>query len=164
MSSASANEVVGYGLARGRNGRERPSIKYLILLARPRRFERPTFCLRAALTLRHAIPAIYSQPEFATAGGLISYGASGRDAWRQVGIYVGRILKGEKPAELPVQRATKVDLIINLRTAKAFGITVSNALIGRADEVIEWPSFIPMLEGLTDPQETPSHLENPVGH
>ena len=91
----------------------------------------------AARTLRHAIPAIYPQPEFATAGGLISYGASGRDAWRQVGIYVGRILKGEKPAELPVQRATKVDLIINLRTAKALGITVSNALIGRADEVIE---------------------------
>ncbi|MGA9281135.1 MAG: ABC transporter substrate binding protein, partial [Pseudolabrys sp.] len=88
----------------------------------------------------------------------------GRDAWRQVGIYVGRILKGEKPTELPVQRATKVDLIINLRTAEALGITVSNALIGRADEVIEWPSFIPMLEGLTDPQETPSHLENPVGH
>ena len=80
-----------------------------------------------------------------------------------MGIYVGRILKGEKPTELPVQRATKVDLIINLRTAKALGITVSNALIGRADEVIEWPSFIPMLEGLTDPQETPSHLENPVG-
>ena len=80
-----------------------------------------------------------------------------------MGIYVGRILKGEKPTELPVQRATKVDLIINLRTAEALGITVSNALIGRADEVIEWPSFIPMLEGLTDPQETPSHLENPVG-
>ena len=80
-----------------------------------------------------------------------------------MGIYVGRILKGEKPTELPVQRATKVDLIINLRTAEALGITVSNALIGRADEVIEWPSFIPILEGLTDPQETPSHLENPVG-
>ena len=91
----------------------------------------------AALTVRHAIPAIYPQPGFAAAGGLISYGASGSDAWRQVGIYVGRILKGEKPAELPVQRATKVELIINLRTAKALGITVPNTLIGRADELIE---------------------------
>ncbi|MGB8755973.1 MAG: ABC transporter substrate-binding protein [Pseudolabrys sp.] len=91
----------------------------------------------AALTLRHAIPAIYPQPGLAAAGGLISYGASGSDAWRQVGIHVGRILKGEKPAELPVQRATKVELIINLRTAKALGITVPNTLIGRADELIE---------------------------
>jgi len=91
----------------------------------------------AALTLRHAIPAIYPQPGFAAVGGLISYGASGSDAWRQVGIHVGRILKGEKPAELPVQRATKVELIINLRTAKALGITVPNTLIGRADELIE---------------------------
>jgi putative tryptophan/tyrosine transport system substrate-binding protein len=90
-----------------------------------------------ALTLRHAVPAIYQLREFATAGGLVSYGASLTDAYRLVGVYTGQILKGAKTADLPVQQATKVELIINLKTAKALGITVSNSLSGRADEVIE---------------------------
>jgi putative tryptophan/tyrosine transport system substrate-binding protein len=91
----------------------------------------------AALTVLHEIPAISMLREFSVAGGLISYGASRSDAWRQAGAYTGRILKGENPADLPVVQATKVELIMNLRTAKALGIAFPLSLLGRADEVIE---------------------------
>jgi putative ABC transport system substrate-binding protein len=91
----------------------------------------------AARTLRDAVPAVFPYREFAAAGGLLSYGSDITDSYRLAGIYTGRILKGDKPAELPVQRAAKVGLYINLKTAKTLGITVPNTLIGRADEVFE---------------------------
>jgi putative tryptophan/tyrosine transport system substrate-binding protein len=90
-----------------------------------------------ALSAHHAIPTIYDLRDFVAAGGLISYGTSLADAYRQFGIYTGKILGGQKPADLPVQQAVKVELIINLKTAKTLGITVPNTLVGRADELIE---------------------------
>jgi len=91
----------------------------------------------AELTLQHALPAIYEFRQFVAAGGLISYGSSETEYYRLVGNYVGRILKGDKPADLPVQQATKVELLINLKTANTLGITVPLPLSGRADELIE---------------------------
>jgi putative ABC transport system substrate-binding protein len=91
----------------------------------------------AALTVRHAVPAIFQYHAFAEGGGLLSYGTSETEYYRLVGIYTGRILNGEKPQNLPVQQATKVDLIINLKTARALGLTMPISLLGRADEVIE---------------------------
>jgi putative ABC transport system substrate-binding protein len=91
----------------------------------------------AQQALRHRVPAIYQSREFAVAGGVMSYGGSLADGFRLVGLYTGRILKGEKPADLPVVQVSKVELIVNLRVAKTLGLTVPLSVLGRADEVIE---------------------------
>jgi putative ABC transport system substrate-binding protein len=90
-----------------------------------------------AMAIRNSVPAIYEYHQFVEAGGLASYGGSVTDAYRLAGVYVGRILKGEKPADLPVQQASKIELLINLKTAKMLGITVPQSVQNRADEVIE---------------------------
>jgi putative tryptophan/tyrosine transport system substrate-binding protein len=91
----------------------------------------------AALAIRYVMPSIYQYRAFVAAGGLMSYGGSATEPFRQVGIYAGRILKGEKPGELAIQQSTKVELIVNLTTARTLGVRLPTSLIARADEVVD---------------------------
>ena len=93
--------------------------------------------LLASLAIRHAIPTMFDRREYATAGGLMSYGANYVDAWRQAGVFVGRVLRGAKPADLPVQQVTRIEFVLNYNTAKALGLTIPPTLVALADEVIE---------------------------
>ena len=114
-------------------GRERPDA----LFVGPGAFFSSRRVQITQLAARYAIPAVYAVRQYADAGGLMTYGASNADAWRQVGVYTGRILKGAKPADLPVMQASKFELVINAETARMLGLTVPQALLSTADEVIE---------------------------
>jgi len=107
----------------------------MLTIANETFFNRPVQL--AALSLKHAVPTAHQSREFALAGGLMSYGGIVADSHRQAGVYVGRVLKGERPAELPVQQATKVEFLINIRTAKVLGLAVPISVLSRADEVVE---------------------------
>jgi putative ABC transport system substrate-binding protein len=107
----------------------------LLIVADPFFFNRATQLV--VLAARHAIPTIYIRREFAAAGGLMSYGSNANDSYRVLGVYAGRILRGEKPGDLPIQLPTKFELVINVSTAKGLGLDVPPAMLARADEVLE---------------------------